>query len=275
MEAAYRREGDTIYRIDQDSGARYPVRHRFREDFEGLSAGVSGLRQLIGIQRGWGELTLQSPQAPTVQAYVALRRRILEQGAEFADASVAPTHDAAHGGLVCLQCVAPPRGAGMVTCKASIACPLVHFAAGDDFWYRAYYMALDARPHTVMDLECEWLAEHGGIRIIIDQAGRMGVELKALDKPMYRQAREPAAVFPLGKWTKVQAHFKLSAKPDGIVQLWQDDHLIVDTHGVTLPLSRVIYSKLEIGISAHSFGDRPARLLVDDIEVSDRPFDVE
>ncbi len=58
----------------------------------------------------------------------------------------------------------------------------------------------------------------------------------------------------------------------GRSKVWQDDKLIVDTNGVTLPLRSAIYSSLEIGISAHSYGNKQAKLWVKDIEVSDKPF---
>ena len=52
-----------------------------------------------------------------------------------------------------------------------------------------------------------------------------------------------------------------------MIQLRQDDVPIVDATGQTLPLEITIYDKLEIGISAHSFGDDSALLYVDDIQI--------
>jgi hypothetical protein len=124
-----------------------------------------------------------------------------------------------------------------------------------------------------MDLECEWIKLHCGIRLFIDEQGILGVELKALEKPKYRQRPEIAIEFPLNRWVEVQAHFRLSDRQDGIVQVWQDGQLIIDTNGKTLPLSRAIYSSLEVGISAHSSTHKSAILWVDDISVSDTPFD--
>lgn len=67
--------------------------------------------------------------------------------------------------------------------------------------------------------------------------------------------------------------FHLSDDEQGVIQLWQDHKLLIDTRGVTLPLPRIIYSSLEIGISSHSYGDKEAVLWVDDIEVSDQPLE--
>jgi hypothetical protein len=54
----------------------YPTRRDFHEGFEGVTV----LNDLIGPQRGWTSFTLQSPKAPTVPAYNALRRQILDGG---------------------------------------------------------------------------------------------------------------------------------------------------------------------------------------------------
>ncbi len=273
MEAAYVREGDVVYRCDPESSQRFEVLQQFREDFEKLSSGRDGLRQLIGPDRGWGSVTLQSPQSPTVEDYVALRTRILDQGADFADAVVAPDDQRFHGGATSLLCRAAPRPSHMITCKSSLSTPLIYFRKGDDFWFRGWFYSESSRPSSLMDLECEWLQHHGGIRVFIDEAGFLLVELKALDKPKYQQSGSAAAAFPMNQWVEVRVHFHLADDDQGVIQLWQNNQLLIDTRGVTLPLPRIIYSSLEIGISSHSYGDKEAVLWVDDIEVSDRPFE--
>jgi hypothetical protein len=272
MLASYRVEGDVVSRISPETNESVATIRNWVEGFEDLPAGVDGTRKMIGIERGWGALTLQSPTTPEVSDYVELRRKIIDEGAAFVDASVAPDDQRFRSGSRSLKCVAPPCPANMITCKSSISSPLVYFRKGDDFWFRAYFFAESSRPYSIMDLECEWIKQHAGIRLCIDENGLLGVELKALDKPKYLQRGEHPVVFPLGQWVEVKAHFLLSHDDTGVIQVWQDNELIVDTHGVTLPLKRVIYSSLEIGISAHSYGDQPCQLWVDDLEVSDKPF---
>ena len=65
---------------------------------------------------------------------------------------------------------------------------------------------------------------------------------------------------------KVKWHIYLHPD-DGHVQIWQDDQLVVDGRGPTLPFRGAVYDSLEIGISAHSFGDQTATLFVDDVSV--------
>ncbi len=62
-------------------------------------------------------------------------------------------------------------------------------------WYRASYYAEGARPLTLMDLECEWIEQHGGIRLYIDEGGLLQAELKALDKPKFKQSPKTAIRF--------------------------------------------------------------------------------
>jgi hypothetical protein len=272
MARAYQHEAGVTYRFDEESGKRIAVKRDFSESFEGLSVGVEGLRELIGEKRGWGALTLQSPRAREVSDYVKLRNGILKHGQSFLDASVAPDEIHVHTGERALLCVAPAKPSDMVTCKSSISSPLVYFANGDDFWYQAYYFAEDSLPFTLMDLECEWIKQHAGIRLCITEQGNLEAELKSLDKPRFRQSASSMIKFPLSQWVKVQTHIHLSNGKDGHVKIWQDDKLIVDSDGVTLPLRSAIYGSLEIGISAHSYGAKPAKLWVDDIKVSDKPF---
>ena len=270
MEAAYQREGDIVYRHDPESGQRFAVRRQFREDFEGLPIGSAGLRSLIGPDRGWGSVTLQSPRSPSVEDYVDLRTRILDQSADFADAVVAPNRQRFHSGSTSLLCRAPPRPSHMITCKSSLSTPLICFRKGDDFWFQAWFYCESSRPSSLMDLECEWLQHHGGIRAFLDEKGFLLVELKALNKPKYRQPVDSAVLFPLNEWTEVRIHLYLSDDDQGRIQLWQNSQLLIDASGPTLPLPRVIYSSLEIGISSHSYGDREAVLWVDDVVVSDQ-----
>jgi hypothetical protein len=55
----------------------------------------------------------------------------------------------------------------MITCKAPLSSPLVYFRDGDDFWFEAYYWAEESLPMTLVDLECEFLAQHSGTHLRI------------------------------------------------------------------------------------------------------------
>ena len=228
-----------------------------------------------GIRRGWTTLTLQSPEAPTVPDYVALRQRIMSGRGGFLDNRVEVVTAPAHSGQRSLRCycVAPSRG--MTCAKASLSTELLHFAKGDDVWFSAWFLvaADGSRPLTVADLESTWIKEYPGMRIMVDPSGCLMAELKWADKPTYRQPRGQEVTFPVGRWVNVRMHLRLSERADGRVELWQDGRKIIESEGQTLPLAGAIYDELEVGISAHSIGPGSVTLFVDDVMISADPID--
>jgi hypothetical protein len=256
------------HKRDPDSGKLYPTRRHFEEGFED----ATGLRDLIGPRRGWTSFTLQSPSAPTVPEYNALRQRILE-GGSFLDNRVEVSTELAHSGSTSLKCysVAPSRG--MITAKASLTTSLLHFVKGDDVWFSGWFLVPERSnlPLTLADLESTWIKEHPGMRIMLDPPGHLMLELKWAGKPKYRQALGREVRFPVGCWVRIEMHLRLSDEEKGIIELWQDGVRIVEATGQTLPLAGTIYDDLEVGISAHSFGPGAATLYVDDVMISVQP----
>ncbi len=252
-----------------ETGTLYPTRRIFDEDFER----AAGLADLIGPQRGWTNFTLQSPEAPTIPEYNALRQRLLSGQGDFLDNRIEISQEQAHSGASSLKCVSVPPSRGMVTAKASLSSSLLHFVKGDDVWFSGWYLVPEGSslPFTLMDLESTWVKEHPGMRIMLDPPGHLMLELKWADKPKYRQAKGREIQFPVGKWVEVRLHLRLSDQPDGLVELWQDGVAIVEGRGQTLPLAGTIYDDLEVGISAHSFGPDLATLFVDELKIATEP----
>jgi hypothetical protein len=270
---AYVNEGEKVFRVAPDSGKRFEVLRQFKEDFDDLPVGPAGLKEMVHEQRlRWGSFTLQSPGKPTVEDYVELRKQLLEGNGDFADARIEISSAQKVSGERALRCEVPPRTSQMVTCKSSLSTPLVYFRNGDDFWFEAYYFIEGAFPLTLADLECEFIKNHPGIRLRFYDTDVLGVELKALDKPQYKQTPGAVIVFPRDKWVRVRAHFRLSAF-DGIIEVWQDDNKIIEATGSTLPFPEAIYNSLEIGASAYSELEGTSIVYVDDVRISDRPFD--
>lgn len=262
------KEGDRLVAVDPESGKHYPLLKHFQDGFEEVPEGAEGLRSLIGEERQWTEFTLQSPQAPTVPEYVGLRKRILQESASFLDASVAPSKLQAHSGQLSLRCICPAKTARMICTKASIGTGLVGFEQGDDLWFQAWFRIQGkTRPFTLVDIEGRHVKESPGIRLMLFDGLYLGVELKALNKPEYQQENLNRVPFPTDQWVEVTWHVQLH--PDeGHVQVWQDTEQIIDARGPTLPFAGMFYNNLEVGISAHSFGDEPTELLVDDVLVT-------
>jgi len=253
-------------RKDPETGTLYPTRRHLEEGFES----ADGLTDLIGPQRGWTTLTLQSPKAPSVAEYVALRKRIMSGQGGFLDNRVEIEKALVHSGERSLRCFSVAPSPGMICAKASLSNELLHFAKGDDVWFSAwFYVAADgSKPLALADLESTWIKEYPGMRIMLDPAGCLMVELKWADKPSYRQLPGKEIVFPAGRWTNVRMHLMLSEKTDGQVELWQDGVSIIRANGRTLPLASAIYDELEIGITAHASAPGAASLYVDDVVIS-------
>jgi hypothetical protein len=269
---AYVEKDEITYRVAPDTGKHFETIREFTESFEELDKGVAGLKELVHEERNrWGSVTLQSPLVPSVPEYVELRQKIVAGESNFRDAIVAPSREQVHSGFNSLKCFAKAKTDDMVTTKSSLSSPLVYFKNGDDFWFEAYYFIEGARPMTLMDLECEFLEFHSGIRLCIFEDGHLGAELKALDKPKFRQAESQAIQFPMDRWVHVKVHWGL-ATSDGAIEIWQDNVKVIDTRGTTLPFRSAIYNSLEIGISAHSFGDEDCTLFVDDVRISPTPL---
>jgi len=261
------KEGDFVFRVDPDSGKRYQMQKQFSDGFEDVPEDADGLRALIGEERKWTEFTLQTPQTSAISDYVALRNRIIKDGAGFLDASVGPSKLRAHSGQQSLKCVCPAKASNMVCSKASIGTGFLYFEQGEHFLFEAWYrIEGSTRPFTLADLESREVKESPGIRLMLFDGNELGVELKALDKPKYRQSPGQKVAFPTDQWVNVKWHVLLHPD-DGQVQVWQDDQLVVDQRGPTLPFRGAVYDSLEVGISAHSFGDQTATLYVDDVSV--------
>ena len=161
---------------DPETGKLYPTRRHFDEGFED----ASGVQDLIGPERGWTSFTLQSPAAPSIPEYNALRQRIMTGQGTFLDNRIETSTDFAHSGKQSLKCTSLPPTRGMVTAKASLTSSLMHFVKGDDVWFSGWFLVPDERsqPFTLTDLESTWLKEHPGMRIMLDPPGYLMLELK-------------------------------------------------------------------------------------------------
>lgn len=269
---SYVLENGVTYRVDLETNQRYEVMRELVDSFEDLSPGLPGLAELVAPQRmKWGSFTLQSPQAPKVADYVALRQQLLKGNAQFRDCRIEPTSENAHTGKMSLKFSAPAKSSSMITCKASLSSPLPYFRRGEDFWFEAWYWAEGNLPLTLIDLESEFIREHAGIRVRIFEDGTLGAELKALSKPQYRQTKEDRTAFPKGQWVRVRVHFQLGM-PEGQIEIWQNEKLVLSCPGQTLPFRSAIYNSLEIGITAHSESTGECLLYVDDVRMSAARF---
>jgi len=263
----YTEVDNKIFRISPYTGQqKYEVKRSFEEDFEN----VDTIHDLVNIEQGWTDFVVQSPLTPTVPDYVELRKLILQGESDFLDNRVEPSSVIVHSGNGALRTYSVPKSEEMVTAKAFLGSEMLHYVKGDDVWFSGwYYIAEGGNPFTLWDLETTWYEQRPGIRLMLPPDGELLMELKWVSKKKYYQAKGQEVLFPTDKWVHIEIHLTLSEEDDGIIEVWQDGDKIIDTQGQTLLLDETIYNYLEIGITAHSFGNEAATLYVDDIEISD------
>jgi hypothetical protein len=269
-EKNYEVENGVIYVRDLDNGERYPVLRSFSDGFENATT----IRDLVGLERGWTQFTLLSPEAPTVPDFNKLGHQILEDGSDFLDNRIEPSTDQAHTGQRSLKALAVAPDSGMCCTKASLHTLLLHFVKGDHVWFSAWYYVEEVGEFiTLMDLESTFVRGWPGMRIRLHK-GFLEFELAKWEpNDVYRQPEGERLPFPIGRWVLIEAHLLLSDNDDGIIQLWQNDTLIIDRRGQTLPFADAVYDSLEIGLSAYSFGPETAILYVDDLLISAEQMD--
>jgi hypothetical protein len=266
----YQVEDGKIYIVDSKAGKRYPIKRFFSDGFEN----AAGIRDLIGLERGWTSFTLQSPGSPTVTDYNNLQARILRGECGFLDNRVEPSSEHAHSGRQSLKTLSVAPGSYHDCTKASLSTTLLHFVKGDDVWFSGwYYVEKGGESNTLLDLETKFARGSPGMRICLIH-GHVSFQLaKWADNPRYRQTAWPQTPFPMNRWVQIKARLRLSEAEDGIIQLWQDGSLIIDQRGQTLPFADVVYNSMEIGLSAHSASSDSAVLYVDDVVISANPIE--
>ena len=252
----YARDGDGLWLLD--GADRIAVLDEFADDFEAPAT----VRDLFPRDfSGWHHITAQSPAAPTIDEYNALADCVMSGSCDFIDNRIELTPLAASGEQA-LRFSALPATATVDPSKMSIGNELICFAKADSLWLSFRVFTEAGMPGTLADIESKALTGSGGPRLTL-YGGSLGVELKFGDKPKYRQ--EAPRPWPIGVWVDVKLHLVLDDTDAGVIQLWQDGELVIDTHGRNLPLPDIVLNSLEIGISATIEG---ADLRIDDVRIS-------
>lgn len=264
FEMNYVREDGRVFRLDPNSGKRFEMKKEFSSGFED----VPDLKSLTGEKTGWTSFVLRSPRAPSVADYVKLRKSLLECRGDFLDNRVAPSRERAYSGESSLRVSSVPPSPTMVCSKAHLETEMLHFTQGDDYWFSAWYFLESGMPYTIADIKSSWIYMCPGMRVTLDDEEPQ-FELKWADKPRCRQLTRPGRKLPRGRWTHLKVHLKLSAKNDGLNELWLDGEKIVESRSRNLPVPEAVYNHLEVGITATS---KDAVLFVDDVRVSASPL---
>ncbi len=260
-------ETDSGLYITVDDGSLFPVTNTFFDDVEDYTI----LQDAIAMSTAdttlhWNSFVLQSPLAPEVEDYVALRQCLLAGTCDFLDNRIDVTIDPVNAMNHVFQFTAMPPTANMVTSKSSIERTFNYFTKGMDLWFEAKYYIVSGMPYSIVDFENSYFDMSPGPRVVFN-GNTLAIENKFGDKIKYFPTAPPPV--PINAWFTVKVHFKFSETNTGIIQLWQNNLLIMDITGINLPLFNSIQNSLEVGASASSIG---CVLLVDDIRLSPLPF---
>ncbi len=243
-------------------GEKFSASPEFSDDFEQ----VQRLKELFSPPR-WTTMNLQSPAAPTIEAFNRVSRAVIDGSGNFVDNSLQLT---TIGSTKALSFSAVEVSGDLLAAKrpskSLIAKENICFMKGDDLWFSANYYLDGPIPITLADFETSQLIESPGPRIIVREGRYAGVELKFADKPSFFQNR---VSLPQKKWFRLKLHLHLSDGPDGLVELWQDGQQLLREEGKNLPLANSVLHRMQVGITATH---QATRLLIDDVVLSAEPL---
>lgn len=203
---------------------------------------------------------------------------------------IALSAEVVHGGLQSLRCLAQPYN-GRDASKADIVRELLTFADGDEAWFELWiYLVGGGSPQDVFlwDLEAPDTCtstfacpEEGNGRICnspgrrLYLSGPFGWIKSDLGKwcvgEDFEQDEGAEVPLPLDRWVRLRVFIRLSDADDGVMRVWQDDVLLLDAVGITLPRGDSIYSRLQVGLTANGNEQFPQTLYLDDVSIWAEP----
>lgn len=244
FEKNYRVAADCSVSRVLDDGSALPIQREFSDDFEK----TADVRTMFSPTPGWASMTLQSPLAPTVQDYVKLRQCIVDGSCAFKDNRIDLREE---GGRRHLRLTAVSKGT-LVTSKTSIETGLTYALRGDDVKLALKVRLVEGAPFSLLDFESSFVDVGPGPRLVLygGEGGtplNLGVEMKFLDKPQFRQSTP--VPFPSGRWVALEVRYRLDERA-GRIEVWQDGVKVLDAMGQTLALPDVVVDRVEVGVTA-------------------------
>jgi hypothetical protein len=253
--------------IIANSGELFPTKSNFIEDFENYSTFTDLIIQSASdTALYWNAFTLQSPLAPEVTDYNALRVCILDGTCTFLDNKIELVADPTDVSNQVIKFTSVAPNSGMVTAKSSIQSTINYFEKASEVWFQASFYIEIGVPFSLIDFENSYFDESPGPRVII-RDNKIEFENKFGAKLNYDNTS--GVVINQNEWFTLKVHLKFSNETDGIIELWQDGIQIISATGINLPTSNSIQNVVEIGISATPI---ESVLLIDNMRISETSF---
>ena len=76
--------------------------------------------------------------------------------------------------------------------------------------------------------------------------------------------------FPKNRWVRLRVYMFLSPEQDGLMRVWQDENLILDQTGITLPTADAIYDRMQLGNTANGNDTDLNTLYLDNVSIWDQ-----
>ena len=250
-----------------DNGELFPTKSNFIENFENYTAFTDlFITSFSDTNLYWSNFTLQSPAAPEIPDYNALKNCILEGTCDFIDNKIELVTDPTDASNKVLKFTSVAPTADMVTAKSSMSSSLNCYKKGSEVWFEADFYIENGIPFSLVDFENSYFNSHPGPRVVIRDSkiefeNKFGSKLKINNNS--------GITISQNQWFTLKVHLKYSDETDGIIELWQDGIPIIAVNEVNLPTSNSIQNILEVGVSATSTA---SILFFDNMRISETPF---
>jgi hypothetical protein len=199
------------------------------------------------------------------------------------------SQEVAHTGTQSLRCHAEPYD-GVTASKAYISNGFLRFVEGDEAWFELWVF-VEGSTRTpdlfLWDLEstgtctdADACPEEGDGTICPSPGRRLylqdsnGTPLRSdlgkwcLGEDFVQQPGQEVP-FPTDRWVRLRVFIGLSSRSEGVMQVWQDDHLVLTNRGYTLPRHDSTYDRLQVGITANGSTMNSATIFLDDVAIWD------
>jgi len=253
--------------IIADNGGLFPTKNNFIEDFENYTSLTDLFIQSVSdTDLYWTAFTLQSPSAPEVTDYNALRFCILKGTCTFIDNKIELVADPTDASNQVIKFTSVAPNGGMVTAKSSIQSTIGYFEKGSEVWFQASFYIASGIPFSLVDFENSYFEESPGPRVVI-RDNKIEFENKFGAK--FNFDNTSGIEVSQNQWFTLKIHLKYSNETDGIIELWQDGTPIISATGINLPTSNSVQNIVEVGVSATPI---ESVLLLDNMRISETPF---
>ncbi len=253
--------------IIADNGEYFSTKNNFIEDFENYTT-LSDLliKSASDTDLYWNSFTLQSPSAPEIADYNALRLCIIEGTCTFIDNKIELVVDPTDASNQVIKFTSVAPNTEIVTAKSSIQSTINYYEKGSEIWFQASFYIESGIPFSLVDFENSYFDESPGPRVVI-RNNKIEFENKFGAKLNFDNTS--GITISENQWFTVKVHLKYSNETDGIIEIWQDGVPIISATGINLPTSNSIQNVVEVGVSATPIA---SVLLLDNLKISETPF---